>query len=88
MNKNKYLKLVDSALNSVAPATLLPEAVKLGKNSLSIARKKYPLNNRRIFVFGFGKASGRMAEALEKIIPAAKITYGYINTVFCEVEDV
>ena len=73
------LKSLEAAVNAVDPEKIIRKRVRLENSTLKV--DEYALNLagfRRIFVVGGGKASGRMAEALEKILKN-RITSGIIN---------
>ena len=75
------LNLIETGIKSVMPVNLMRSAVKYNtkQKTLTIQNKKYSLKNGRIFVIGGGKASGSMAEEIEKIIEAKNITAGIVN---------
>ncbi|MHA1506919.1 MAG: glycerate kinase type-2 family protein [Candidatus Asgardarchaeia archaeon] len=63
------LKIVEGILESVDPISIIKRNVKLHGNNLRICDKIYDLSSfSRIFVIGFGKASGRMALAISEIL--------------------
>ena len=76
--RRTLLFFIDQALDFINPRNVIKNAVSLKQNSLKIKGTEFDLTNyQRIFVFGIGKASGYMAEAIEKIL-GNKITGGKI----------
>ncbi len=77
------LNLIEAGIEKVLPVNLMHSAVKYNAEQkiLTAQNKKYSLKNGRIFVIGGGKASGLMAEELEKIIGAKNITAGAVNCI-------
>lgn len=73
------LETFDRAIESVLPANLIKKNVSLENNELIISDLKINLNEVfNIFVIGAGKASGKMALALQKILNE-RINSGIIN---------
>jgi len=73
------LELLESAISSVDPGNLVRKNIKLVDHGLNVAGTRLDLNDYdRVIVVGGGKASGRMAEALEEILQN-RITAGVIN---------
>ncbi len=79
--RRETLEIIEAGINSVLPSVLIKKAVKFKAKSkkLIIQGKKYDLTQSRIFVIGGGKASGLMAQELEKIIGVKNITAGIVN---------
>ena len=77
----RALELIEAGINRVLPASLMRAAVKYSaaKGRLTVGGVKYNLAKGRVFVVGGGKASGLMAEELERIIGPGTITAGIIN---------
>ena len=76
------LAIWQAGVDGVAPDRLIRENVVLAADALDIAGVSYPLSDiRRIVVVGGGKASGRMAEALEAILsrPGVPEVVGWVN---------
>jgi len=73
--------LIESGINRVLPANLMRSTVKYSasKKRLTVSGIKYSLAKGRVFVIGGGKASGLMAEELERIIGPGTITAGIVN---------
>ncbi len=73
------IEILDSGVEAVLPSHIIPSAVSYypGHGMLAVnGRFYYP--GRRIFVIGGGKAGGRMAEAIEKILPESILIDGLI----------
>jgi glycerate-2-kinase len=63
------LKSLEEALNAVDPKQIIWSKVSLKNSTLHIGNYSFNLNEfRNVYVIGGGKASGSMAEALEKIL--------------------
>ncbi len=75
------LEIVETGIERVLPSKIMVHAVKYNpsKKILTINNKGYDISKGRIFVIGGGKASGLMAETLEKIIGPENITNGVVN---------
>lgn len=73
--------LIEAGISRVLPANLMRTAVKYSakKRQLTVSGVKYKLAKGRVFVIGGGKASGLMAEELERIIGPETITAGAVN---------
>jgi len=79
--RKTLLLLIDNVLDFINPHNVINNSLSLKDNSLNIKGKELDLSKfERIFVFGIGKASGYMAEALEKIL-GNQITGGKIIVV-------
>jgi glycerate-2-kinase len=73
------LKSFEYALKAVDPKQIIKSRVILKESKLHVNGYKFDLKKfRNIYVIGGGKASGSMAEALEKIL-AKHITAGIVN---------
>jgi glycerate-2-kinase len=79
--RKKALHIVEAGIAGVLPSTIMEHTVKFdsSKKILTIKDKDYDVSGGRIFVTGGGKASGLMAETLEKIMGPDHITNGVIN---------
>jgi len=67
--KREIYELMSEALIRFNGGKLIQQAVELRRNSLIVRGKQLDLSIfKRIIVIGFGKASGEMAQALEKIL--------------------
>jgi hydroxypyruvate reductase/glycerate 2-kinase len=77
----RAVELIEAGITRVLPANLLRAAIKYNheRRSLRVMGESYDLSRGRIFVVGGGKASGLMAEELERIISPADITAGIVN---------
>ena len=63
------LHAMNAALAAADPARIIREHLKLTGSILHVDKLQYPLKDyRRIFVIGGGKASGYMAEDIEKLL--------------------
>lgn len=63
------LASLDKALETANPTRIISRHVRIQDNVLSVDGASYALNRyRRIFIIGAGKASGGMAERMEKIL--------------------
>jgi hydroxypyruvate reductase len=69
-----------AALKAADPREATRRHVAVSGSKLRVGRKLYDLDRYgRVFVLGAGKASARMAEALEKLL-GRRITQGLVNT--------
>ena len=77
----RAIELIEAGITRVLPANLLRQAVKYHHTSkrLVIQGEEYHLSKGRLFIAGGGKASGLMAEEIEKIIGPEMITAGVVN---------
>ncbi|WP_319581775.1 DUF4147 domain-containing protein [uncultured Pseudodesulfovibrio sp.] len=67
--KARLLRIVDGALQAVAPDPALRAAVKREGNTLAVDGREYDLNNYdRVLLLGAGKASAAMAATMEDIL--------------------
>ncbi len=63
------LDLINATLKAIDPKHLVRKALKYKNRSLHLARKQIGINDvNGIYVIGAGKATGRMAEAVEAIL--------------------
>ena len=63
------LHAMDAALAAADPARIIKRHIRLDGLTLHADELRFPLKNyRRIFVIGGGKASGHMAEEVEKVL--------------------
>lgn len=73
------LEIVNKAIDSAGPSSAMLRKLELEGEKLVVEDKEFDLQNTgKIVVVGGGKASGKMAEALEEIL-GEKITTGVIN---------
>jgi glycerate 2-kinase len=77
----RAVELIEAGVTRVLPSNLLRESVRYRPASkrLIIKGVSYNLSKGRIFIIGGGKASGLMAEEIEKIIGPEMITAGAVN---------
>lgn len=75
------VELIEAGISRVLPSNLMRTCMEynIPEKKLSVAGASYDVSRGRIFVVGGGKASGLMAEELEKIIGAENITAGVVN---------
>jgi hydroxypyruvate reductase/glycerate 2-kinase len=76
--REKALNIVEKGIERVLPENIMKNSVKFNDDVLIINNKEYEIKGR-IFVIGAGKASGLMAESLERIIKPENITAGIVN---------
>jgi len=73
------LRIFQAALQAAEPSQAVLRHVRCDGGVLVAGRRRYPLRAfRNIYVIGAGKASARMAQAVEKLL-GARITGGFIN---------
>ncbi|MEM2105181.1 MAG: glycerate kinase [Candidatus Bathyarchaeia archaeon] len=73
------LKSLEKALNAVDPKQIIKSRVRLENSTLYVDKHSFNLKDfRNVYVVGGGKASGSMAEALEKILDD-QIKGGIVN---------
>lgn len=73
------LNSLENAINAVDPKKIIDSRLSLKNNVLKINGHSFDLNKfKHVYVVGGGKASGTMAEALERILDA-RITDGLVN---------
>jgi len=75
------LNIVEAGITRVLPSNVMKSAVGFdpAKETLTLSGLVYKLNTGRVFVIGGGKASGSMADELEKILPPENITAGIVT---------
>lgn len=67
--RKKALSIINEGLESISPFYIFKNKIAFKNNILTIENKKFNLARfNNIYVIGFGKAAGAMAEAMEKII--------------------
>lgn len=81
--RQQLLKVALAGLQAVMPQQTLPRVLNFDRRRriLGLSGKKIKLGSGRLFVVGGGKAVGRMAEVVEKIIGSQYITAGMVNCV-------
>ena len=73
------IRCLESALNAVDPSRLMTSRLSLKRSLLKVDGYSFDLKrHKNIFVIGGGKASGSMAEALNRIL-GGSITDGLVN---------
>ncbi|MHC1590021.1 MAG: glycerate kinase type-2 family protein [Candidatus Hecatellaceae archaeon] len=73
------LKLLTAGVKAADPKACVKEHVRLKEETLEVGGRRFSLSKvRRILVVGGGKASGKMAEALEEIL-GDRISGGVVN---------
>ncbi|MFC1920576.1 glycerate kinase [Chloroflexota bacterium] len=79
--REQVLNIIEAGIKRVLPPVIMESAVDYNpdRRLLTLNDFSFPLDNGRLFVIGGGKASGRMAETLEKIVPPEFITAGIVN---------
>lgn len=79
--RKRALNIIEAGINAVLPMNLMKPIIKYYQDSkmLTIKNNDYDLSSGRLFIIGGGKAAGRMAEALESIIPPANIEAGIVT---------
>lgn len=77
--RSQALRIFHAALKAAAPDEAVLRHVALKGNTLFAAKERYQLNAfRNIYVVGAGKASAKMAHAVEQLL-GKRITGGLIN---------
>ncbi|MCW3981041.1 MAG: glycerate kinase [Candidatus Bathyarchaeota archaeon] len=78
------LTALEGALSAVDPKRIIKSRIILKRNRLRVQDREFDLSNfRKIFIVGGGKASGKMAEALEEIL-CNRISAGIVNVPYKE----
>jgi glycerate 2-kinase len=73
------LDAVEAALIAVEPGRLVASKVRVSRDRLLVGDERFDLSRfGRVFVIGGGKASGRMASAIESLL-GDRITGGVVN---------
>ncbi len=70
-HRSLILDAIEHTINGLLPEALLKGKLAFGNGVLAIQKERF-LVNGRIFVIGAGKASGKMAETVEGIVPVHK----------------
>ncbi len=78
--RKQVLDILEAGIVAVEPRQMLSSLLSYNEdfNSIKVFNKSYDAMRGRIFVIGGGKASGAMAEALEKIVGTEKISAGVV----------
>ncbi|MBM3200547.1 DUF4147 domain-containing protein, partial [Candidatus Woesearchaeota archaeon] len=78
--REKVLSILEKGVEAALPENVVKNSVKLKNGILTILDKEFKLKEyKNVFVIGGGKASYKMAEALNRII-GERISYGYVNS--------
>ncbi len=79
--RKQALDIIEAGIARVLPPNIMKSVVRYDRVSqtLAVGGDNYSLSRGRVFVIGGGKASGLMAETLEKIIPPENIAAGVVN---------
>ena len=79
--RKQTLDIIEAGITRVLPRNIMESAVSYvsDRNTFRVNDDEYPVPPGRIFIIGGGKASGMMAETLEKTIGTDKITAGIIT---------
>ncbi len=77
----RAVELIEAGIRRVLPSNLMRSSIKYNRRNkrLAVNGVKYDLSRGRVFVIGGGKASGLMAEELERIIGTESIVAGTVN---------
>lgn len=79
-NKETVLRIIDKGIDAVLPENVIHKNVTLKDGILELKDQAFDLNKfKNVFLIGMGKASGAMAEELQKILKG-RITKGYVNS--------
>ncbi len=74
------LRIVEKGIKSVLPEEVIQKNLNILGNILRVKDKEFDLDKfKRIFVVGFGKASGRMAQKINEIFKQ-RIKKGFVNS--------
>ena len=76
--KRSILAWFEAGMRSALPSSLVPETIRVSKDTLFTQDKSFPLANRRVFVIGAGKAAPGMAKAIEDVLGPERITAGVV----------
>lgn len=72
------LDIIEEALSSIQPESVIPKNFSLNENILTIQDKTINLNDfERVFLLGFGKGSAGLLKQIENIL-GNKITSGFV----------
>ncbi len=75
LHRDLILNAIEYTINAMCPDVLLKNKIKFDGSSVQVENVKFPLKGK-IYVIGTGKASGKMAETLESVLPIEK---GYVS---------
>ncbi|MCW4024968.1 MAG: glycerate kinase [Candidatus Bathyarchaeota archaeon] len=78
-SRDLALQSLQYAVNAVEPKQLLNAKIKVQNDTLHVENSKFTLSDfAHVYVVGGGKASGKMAQALEELL-RARLTGGAVN---------
>ena len=67
--RGKVIDIIEAGITASLARNFMPETIRLTENELVIGDSKFHLPDfDKVYVIGFGKASGLMAKELEKIL--------------------
>jgi len=75
------LELGEAAIEAASPRALIHNEVTLKNDVVRVGRRAFSLHDRRVMIFGAGKASAAMAAALEEILGEGRLNGGLVITV-------
>ncbi|MFC1949850.1 glycerate kinase [Chloroflexota bacterium] len=80
-SRRQVLEIIEAGISRVLPQNIMRSAVKYDTAGrvITINNDAFDLSGGRLFVIGGGKASGRMAQALEEIVGVENIADGAVN---------
>ncbi|MBI2957262.1 MAG: DUF4147 domain-containing protein [Chloroflexi bacterium] len=80
-SRMQALDIIEAGIMSVQPRSLMRSALHWDDStrSLTVCGDRYRCDRGRLFVIGGGKASGRMAETLEEMLPPRLICAGVVT---------
>jgi hydroxypyruvate reductase/glycerate 2-kinase len=78
--RRKALKIAEKGIREISAENLIKSSIRYKKSGgkLKVLNKEYDILRKRLFVIGGGKASGKMAESLEKELGRKAITAGVV----------
>lgn len=79
--RQQVLDILEAGVSRVLPENLINTAIQIdpASGALTVLDEKFTFQGGRLFVVGGGKASGLMAEAIEKVISPDLITAGMVT---------
>ncbi|MFC2069815.1 glycerate kinase [Chloroflexota bacterium] len=79
--RKQVLNIIEAGIKKVLPPEIMEATIGYASAGkvLTLNKVSLSLDKGRLFVIGGGKASGLMAETLEKIVPPEDITDGIVN---------
>ncbi|MBN2567219.1 DUF4147 domain-containing protein [Candidatus Woesearchaeota archaeon] len=76
--RGEVLDILEVGIDRVLPRRIMREAVRVEDGALVVNGERFPFAGR-VFVIGGGKASGAMAEELERILGPDRIVAGVVS---------